>query len=154
LLVVGDGCTDNSATVVASFRDQRVRWVNLPRNTGHQAGPNNEGARLARGKIVAYLGHDDLWLPNHLEVLMGAIDGGARAAHSSVLQVAPSDPPKVTPAAEWVYERGKWIFPTSLGVERAILLDVGGWRFPPETAYLDPDTDLLARLNDIMGPPV
>ena len=41
LLVVGDGCTDESADVVASFQDPRVHWVNLPRNTGHQAGPRS-----------------------------------------------------------------------------------------------------------------
>ena len=47
LLVVGDGCTDDSADVVAKFNDSRVRWINLPRNTGTQAGPNNEGLRQA-----------------------------------------------------------------------------------------------------------
>jgi len=43
LLVVGDGCTDDSEQVVAGIRDPRVRWINLPANTGHQFGPNNRG---------------------------------------------------------------------------------------------------------------
>src|SRR5580693_3421541 len=63
LLVVGDGCTDDSAAVVAGFPDPRVRWFNLPANSGHQSTPNNEGLRQARGELIAYLGHDDLWLP-------------------------------------------------------------------------------------------
>ena len=74
MLVVGDGCSDDSEQVVAAIGDPRVRWINLPSNNGHQSAPNNEGLRQARGEIVAYLGHDDLWLPRHLELLAGALD--------------------------------------------------------------------------------
>src|SRR5438046_2082830 len=63
LLVVGDGCTDDSEDVVAATSDPRVRWINLPANVGQQAGPNTEGLRQARGRLVAYLGHDDLCFP-------------------------------------------------------------------------------------------
>ena len=53
LIVVGDGCTDDTAAVVASFDDPRVTFINLPRNVGEQSGPNNEGLRLARGRYIA-----------------------------------------------------------------------------------------------------
>ncbi len=53
--VVGDACTDGSEQVVQSFRDPRLHWFNLEKNTGHQSGPNNEGLRRARGRYVAYL---------------------------------------------------------------------------------------------------
>src|SRR5215216_5001189 len=66
LWVIGDACTDDSEAVVASFGDSRIHWVNLPENSGNQAVPNNEGIARARGKYIAYLGHDDLWYPNHL----------------------------------------------------------------------------------------
>ena len=36
LLVIGDGCTGDSAEVVAGFDDPRVQWHNLPSNAGHQ----------------------------------------------------------------------------------------------------------------------
>ena len=66
LIVVGDGCTDDTAECVASFNDPRIRFVNLPVRTGHQSGPNNHGIALSRGKYVAFLNHDDLYLPDHL----------------------------------------------------------------------------------------
>lgn len=66
LIVVGDCCTDDTAAVVASFGDARITFVNLARNVGEQSGPNNEGVRLARGRFLAFLNHDDLYFPDHL----------------------------------------------------------------------------------------
>src|SRR5580698_4528947 len=76
LLVIGDHCTDASESVVSAVADERVRWINLKSNVGHQSGPNNEGLNQARGELIAYLGHDDLWLPHHLELLLKTIDSG------------------------------------------------------------------------------
>ena len=68
LWVIGDCCTDHTEKVVQSFRDDpRVHWYNLPVNSGYQSQPNNEGIRRARGQYIAYLNHDDIWLPNHLQ---------------------------------------------------------------------------------------
>jgi glycosyltransferase involved in cell wall biosynthesis len=103
LLVVGDGCTDDSGDVVTALGDPRVHWHNLPENTGHQSAPNNEGIRMAEGDLIAYLGHDDLWLPNHLEVLVNAIDGGAEIAHGMTLTVTPVGRPQTVPRGGWVY---------------------------------------------------
>ena len=86
LLVVGDGCTDDSAEVVASFGDPRVRWVNLATNSGYQSAPTNAGLRLARGKYVAYLNHDDLWLPDHLRLLVEHIESSGTDAVYSILE--------------------------------------------------------------------
>jgi glycosyltransferase involved in cell wall biosynthesis len=61
--VVGDACSDDSGEVVAALGDPRFRWRNRERRSGSQTMPNNDALRLARGRYVAYLGHDDLWLP-------------------------------------------------------------------------------------------
>jgi glycosyltransferase involved in cell wall biosynthesis len=53
LLVIGDGCTDDSEQVAAESGDPRVRWIGLPKNSGHQSVPNNEGLRQARGAFIA-----------------------------------------------------------------------------------------------------
>lgn len=71
--VIGDACTDDSGQVVNSFGDSRLNWFNLPNNSGSQSEPNNEGIRRARAKYIAYLGHDDLWFPWHLQRLVDKI---------------------------------------------------------------------------------
>ncbi len=120
LLVIGDGCTDDSEQVVASVADPRIRWINIPR-AGHQFGPNNEGLRQARGELIAYLGHDDLWLPHRLEVGVAAFESGADVVHSLLLLVPPhGDPtlsaPTLTPP------------PTAVMHRRSMAEALGGWR--------------------------
>lgn len=90
MLVVGDGCTDDSAEVVSGFNDPRLRWHNLPENSGSQSESNNKGIEMARGEFIAYLGHDDLWHPTHLQVLLAAMDEQAADwAHPLAVMIGP-----------------------------------------------------------------
>ncbi|MEX2553025.1 MAG: glycosyltransferase, partial [Actinomycetota bacterium] len=57
LVVVGDACTDDTADVVARFDDARIRFINLTRNFGEQAGPNNVGVAESRAPLIAFLNH-------------------------------------------------------------------------------------------------
>ena len=66
MIVVGDCCTDDTADCVASYRDHRIRFINLEENSGQQAKPNNEGLALAKGKYIAFLNQDDMYFPSHL----------------------------------------------------------------------------------------
>ena len=69
LLLVGDGVTAETRTasraLVAS--DPRIRFLDWPK--GERKGEYHRHAALqeARGQIVAYLGDDDIWFPDHLE---------------------------------------------------------------------------------------
>ena len=119
LLVIGDGCTDDSEQVVSAIRDPRVRWINIPRS-GHQSGPNNEGLRQAQGEYVAYLGHDDLWLPHHLDVLVAACDSGADLAHAALVMIHSNGAVAIPP------HNAKP--PTSVMHRRDAIARVGGWR--------------------------
>jgi glycosyltransferase involved in cell wall biosynthesis len=138
LLVIGDGCTDDSETIATSTGDPRVRWINIAR-TGHQSGPNNEGLRQARGEWIAYLGHDDLWLPHHLEVLVSAMMRGAALAHTLVALVPPNDG-VITIAAT------RWRPPSSVMHRRDVVLAQGGWRDFREVR-VTPEEDLWARVE-------
>lgn len=66
VIVIDDGSTDDTAVVIAPYLDNpRVRYE----HTDHlgQPGAKNTGIRLARGRYVAFLDADDLWLPTKLE---------------------------------------------------------------------------------------
>jgi glycosyltransferase involved in cell wall biosynthesis len=63
IVVVDDGSTDATATVVKSFGEQ-VRYLHQP-NAG-QVAATNRGIQAARGAIVALLDADDEWLPERL----------------------------------------------------------------------------------------
>jgi glycosyltransferase involved in cell wall biosynthesis len=153
LLVIGDGCTDDSADVVASVDDPRVQWHNLDVRAGHQSSPNNEGIRTARGSVIAYLGHDDLWLPHHLETLVAALQRGATMAYGRTLSVVPDETPTVGPSGRWVYQPGTWIPPTAMAHDRDLVMRAGGWRQPSKTGALDPEAELWHRMSELGGPP-
>lgn len=82
LIIVGDHCTDNTAELVSRINDPRVRFFNIskrgyrypPTAENHWlAGPvvpANKGLEMVRGKWVARIDDDDIWTPDHIEVLL------------------------------------------------------------------------------------
>src|SRR5215472_16651612 len=144
LLVVGDGCTDDSEAVVGRISDPRVRWINLPTNTGYQSDPNNEGLRQARGQIIAYLGHDDLWLPHHLSCLISALDQGADLAYGMFFYVMGGSDRALARISGETYRPGLGVPPTSVVHRRSLTDHLGGWQHYRELDTY-PDLELWLR---------
>lgn len=69
ILVIDDGSTDGTAAVAAGFGGI-VRHV-LVEHGGPPAA-RNRGVAESRGRFIAFLDHDDLWLPDKLEVQLAA----------------------------------------------------------------------------------
>jgi glycosyltransferase involved in cell wall biosynthesis len=148
ILVVGDGCTDDSESVVRSFGDARIHWRNLPVNSGHQTAPNNAGIALARAEYVAYLGHDDVWHPDHLKTLLSAAAlAGADFASSRVEMIGPehSNFRLITgdfPASG--YDGKQALAPSGLMHRRDAISKIGEWK-DYRTTWRNPDADLEYR---------
>ncbi len=68
LLIVDDGSTDDTVDLVTEFikQDSRIKLFRTPQNSGGPALPKNIGIENARGEYVAFLDHDDEWLPEKL----------------------------------------------------------------------------------------
>lgn len=65
LIVVDDGSTDHTKTLVEEYPDERVRYMRTPVNRG-VAFARNAGIRRARGEFIAFQDSDDVWLPGKL----------------------------------------------------------------------------------------
>jgi len=53
--------------------EDRIVPIRLPWNTGYMVRPKNVGIMCAKGKYICYLDDDNVYLPDHLEVLYKAI---------------------------------------------------------------------------------
>ena len=135
--IVGDGCTDGSEEEVANLGDARLHWLNLPVNGGSQWRPNNEGLARARGRYIAFLGHDDLWLPWRLSRLVAhAEKSDADFFHDLLVNVGPDGVLDVNgpPPPGTTYER--YFFPPSSWLHRReVVAKVGLWKDPAELTW-------------------
>ena len=67
LIIVDDCSTDNTDNVVSTFlKDPRINYIKNVKNYG-AAISRNRALREARGKWIAFLDSDDLWVPEKLE---------------------------------------------------------------------------------------
>src|SRR4051794_40424384 len=69
VIVVDDGSTDGTEEEIARV-GVRYLWQE---NRGVSAA-RNAGLRVARGRIVAFLDSDNTWFPDHLDVVVGALE--------------------------------------------------------------------------------
>jgi glycosyltransferase involved in cell wall biosynthesis len=72
LIVVDDGSTDNTETVVNNIPDKRIIYEKHEVNKGGSAA-RNTGVRLSKGRYILMLDDDDLIKRNHIEVLSSKI---------------------------------------------------------------------------------
>jgi GT2 family glycosyltransferase len=158
LIVVGDGCTDDTEALVRSFGDPRISWHNLPENSGNQAAPNNAGAERARGRCLFFLNHDDMWFANHLGGSIEFLERtGADVAFSPVAlllrsghESGPPDPQADAIVLDGVaptgYDPRVFVIASSWAIRRSAYDQVGPWH-PPDSTRLSPSQEWLFRAS-------
>ena len=75
IIVVDDGCLDNTEEVVDGFSDPRIRYFGLSEQRGISYARNFGGGK-ARGEFIAVMDDDDISLPNRFEDSIAAITRG------------------------------------------------------------------------------
>ena len=159
LIVVGDGCTDDTEDIVRGFADPRIRFVNLPTNSGAQSVPNNAGIELACGRYILFLNHDDLYFEDHISSSLAFMHRtGADIAWSPALvleksgrESGPPDPEHdVIGLGGFVGTSGfdpqTFIIASSWIVRSDVCRAVGPW-CDPETTRLSPSQEWLFRAH-------
>lgn len=150
LLVVSDGVTDGAFEQVPRD-DPRIGLIGLPWNSGSQATPNNVGIAAARGRYIAYLGHDDIWMPEHLAQLVQVFENGCDVAVSGCVYHGPpgTDLVQITGLFEESQDASRHFFPpSSIAHLKDLAAKVGGWKNPC-TISAPVDADFLLAMNAV-----
>jgi glycosyltransferase involved in cell wall biosynthesis len=136
LLLVDDGSTDGSTAIARALAQEhagRVRYLTHPgrANRGMSAS-RNLGVAHARGRSVAFLDADDVWLPSALAAQVAALD--------------------TCPEAGMAAGTTEYWFGWTGRAEDARLDHVPGTGLPPDTVVAPPSL-LLRFLRDETRPP-
>lgn len=69
MLIVDDCSTDDSARIIKEYalQDSRIKYLRTEKPSASPSEPRNIGIKQAKGKYIAFLDCDDLWLPDKLE---------------------------------------------------------------------------------------
>ncbi len=114
IIVVDDGSSDRTGEVASGFPRTRV----IRRANGGQGAARNTGVHAASGEWIAFLDHDDLWVPHKTEIQLRYIAPQAGVIHSNRF-----DPIHFGN----LWHRQAHITPSGALVRRQTLIDVGGF---------------------------
>jgi glycosyltransferase involved in cell wall biosynthesis len=152
VIVVDDGSTDSTASVVERSLDPRVRLLRQPNKGVSMA--RNAGIEAARGEYVAFLDADDVWLPSKVErqlsvfrqhPAMGLVCGGYQIVDESLQELLTVTPrPRHLRSLRMLYLEGDGVGLSFTGVVPVrILREVGGF---DELLSTGADVDLACRI--------
>jgi glycosyltransferase involved in cell wall biosynthesis len=84
LLLADDGSTNESTAIALRYAQQNLEKVHYVEHQGHQnrgmSATRNLGIRHAKGKYIAFLDADDIWLPHKLEQQVSILESHPEAA--------------------------------------------------------------------------
>ncbi len=89
LIVWDDRSTDESAQIVAGYKDRRIRYFLSPEDTS-LGKARGDAIRQAAGAWLAFLDQDDIWLPRKLEQQMALADDTTGLIYGRTVRFYPS----------------------------------------------------------------
>lgn len=161
ILIVDDCSTDDTSKVAAKLAesDPRIQFLRNPQNYGVSKSRNLMLDR-ATGEYVAFLDSDDTWEPNKLEFCLQMLaDNPEVKAVAHALRYLDKQGKKLSYIATYpttqaqmqaIKQTGEspWVFPSSVVVDRAIIVKEGGFA---EDWLVGEDTELFTRIAQKYG---
>jgi glycosyltransferase involved in cell wall biosynthesis len=152
ILVIDDGSTDDTAQMIKSMADPRLRY--LPQANAGRSVARNRGMEVAQGEYIAFLDDDDLYLPHKLEVQVAFLeDHGEVDLVASGTQIVDENEGVIKASRPWL-DQPLLTLETCLSAcplhtcsvlfRRAVLTRLDHW-FDPAMALAE-DTDFFVRL--------
>lgn len=91
LIVVGDGAPPATEVLLKQWcaQDSRIQFQRNEKGEGYGERHRHCALQGAKGELVAYLGDDDIWLENHLQILADMLEHND-FAHTVQANVEPS----------------------------------------------------------------
>ncbi len=145
--VIGDGACPETRDIVEreAREDPRINYFDNPKGEGNGERYRHQAILRSKGKIICYLGHDDLWFPEHIETMRSLLrdaDFGHSlhthiAADGTIHGLLPliSDP---SCRSRMLESRWNRFGPTCAAHARDIYSDLPyGWRPAPPTIWSD-----------------
>jgi len=152
LLIVDDGSTDDTATVIRDISDRRIKY--FYKKNGGVSGARNFGLLKAKGEYIAFLDSDDLWPKDYLMTMLSHLESqeGYGAAYTRVLLLGDDD--KTEPFAReeryisgWMtkcyFKIGPCVMPSAVLLKRDV---IEGFFFD-EALKKGEDNDAFLRLS-------
>ena len=144
IIVVDDGSTDNTRSLVRAVRDYRVTMLEIG-GRGVSAA-RNAGLAIVENEFVAFLDHDDLWPEGrHKNLLAALCDGSSDDAAFGRIRVKFEQ--GVSPSSKYLAMDGRFVHRTSVctGLFRLrIVTLLGGF---DEQLHFAEDIDFNMRLR-------
>lgn len=134
VIVLCDGCTDDSAEAVRALGDERLEAIELPKLPHYAYAHRNRALELARGEVITWLGDDDLLLPDHLERVGEYWDAGIADVVQTPAVVVWQDDSKTWVGLDWsVPGHARTLIDRNTNVMSSVCVSVeaaravGGW---------------------------
>jgi glycosyltransferase involved in cell wall biosynthesis len=134
LIVVDDNSKDETKSVVESFKDKRIVFIQRTKNFGCDTKPKNDGIMASTGEYIAFLDDDNEYRPDHLAILLKALEEdehfGAVYGDRFLIDETKAIPDQIGISANFNPEtlmQRNYIDTSDVLIRRKCLFDVGGF---------------------------